>query len=108
MEEQFRPKETVGGSSPSRGTSCDGEHPTIRHTGPTMRSLYLMDGTARHADLLAKLGPHTTTGYCIYFKKLSDLDPAVLEQLVKASFDYVTAKSADGPIREILWKARDY
>ena len=68
-------------------------------------TLYLIDGTARHADLLAKLGTHTLTGYCIYFKRLSDLDLAVLEQLVQASVDYVRAKSKDGPIREILWKA---
>ena len=70
-------------------------------------TLYLMDGTARHVDLLAKLGTHTLTGYCIYFKRLSDLDLAVLEQIVQASVAYVKAKSKDGPIREILWKAND-
>lgn len=68
-------------------------------------TLYLMDGTARHADLLATLGTHTLTGYCVYFKQLSDLDLPVLEQLVRESFEYVRAKSQDGPIREILWKA---
>ena len=70
-------------------------------------TLYLMDGTARHADLLAELGKHTTTGYCVYFKQLSDVDLHVLEQLVRASHDYVKAKSQDGPIRQILWKADD-
>ena len=70
-------------------------------------TLYLMDGTARYADLLARLGTHTTTGYCIYFKHLSDLDLPILEQLVQASHDYIKAKSQDGPIRQILWKADD-
>ena len=68
-------------------------------------TLYLMDGTARYADLLTRLGKHTTTGYCVYFKQLSDLDLSVLEQLVRASYENVKAKSQDGPIREILWKA---
>jgi hypothetical protein len=68
-------------------------------------TLYLMDGTARYADLLAELGKHTTTGYCVYFKQLSDVELPVLEQLVRASYANVKAKSQDGPIREILWKA---
>ena len=68
-------------------------------------TLYLMDGTARHAELLTRLGKHTTTGYCVYFKQLSDVDLPVLEQLVRASYEYVKAKSEDGPVREILWKA---
>ena len=37
-------------------------------------TVYLMDGTARYAELLAKLGKHTTTWYCVYIKRLSDID----------------------------------
>lgn len=29
-------------------------------------TVYLMDGMARYAELLAKLGKHTTTGYCVH------------------------------------------
>jgi hypothetical protein len=68
-------------------------------------TVYLMDGTARYAHLLGRLGPHTLTGYCVYIKRLSDVELPMLEQLVRASFDNITAKAADGPIREILWKA---
>ena len=68
-------------------------------------TLYLMDGTARHAALLARLGPHTLTGYCVYFKRLSDVELPVLEQLIRESYEFVKAKAADGPVREILWKA---
>ena len=68
-------------------------------------TVYLMDGTARHSALLADLGKHTTTGYCVYIKRLSDVDVAVLEQIVQASYEFVESKSRQGPIREILWKA---
>ncbi len=68
-------------------------------------TVYLMDGTARYADLLTKLGKHTLTGYCVYVKQLSDVDLVVLEQIVRRSYAFITAKAKDGPIREILWKA---
>lgn len=68
-------------------------------------TVYLMDGTARHSERLANLGRHTTTGYCIYIRRLSDIDLAVLEEIVRASYEYVEAKSRQGPIRQILWKA---
>ncbi len=67
-------------------------------------TIYIMDGTARYAELLAKLGKHTTTGYCIYIKQLSDVELPVLEQLVQRSYDNIQAQSKDGPITEILWK----
>jgi len=68
-------------------------------------TVYLMDGTARHAELLARLGTHSTTGYCLYLRRLSDIDPGVLEQIVRESYRFVESKAREGPIREILWKA---
>jgi hypothetical protein len=68
-------------------------------------TIYLMDGTARYADQLAKLGKHTLTGYCIYIKRLDDVDLQVLERIVRDSFAFITEKAAGGPIREILWKS---
>jgi len=68
-------------------------------------TIYLMDGTARHAELLAKLGTHSSTGYCVYIKRLSDVDQSVLEQVIRDSYEFVASKAQDGPIREILWKA---
>jgi hypothetical protein len=35
--------------------------------------------------LLSKLGKHNIGKSCLYFKKLADLDPSVLEQLVAGS-----------------------
>lgn len=67
-------------------------------------TVYLMDGTARYSTLLAKLGKHTTTGYCLYIKQLSDIELPILEKILQASYDYIKSKSKDGPITEILWK----
>ncbi|WP_457101059.1 DUF1801 domain-containing protein [Microbacterium sp. P5_E9] len=67
-------------------------------------TIYLMDGTARHSALLAKLGRHSTTGYCLYIRRLSDVDLPVLEQILRASHKFVESKSQAGPIRQILWK----
>ena len=66
-----------------------------------------MDGTARHSELLAKLGKHSTTGYCVYIRRLTDVDLDVLERIVRDSYEFVESKSQDGPIRQILWKAEE-
>lgn len=67
-------------------------------------TVYLMDGTARHEGMLAQLGPHSTTGYCVYIKRLRDVDLSVIEQIARDSYAFIEAKAAAGPIREILWK----
>src|SRR5215207_6666807 len=66
-------------------------------------TVYLMDGTVRYSELLATLGKHTTTGYCVYIRRLSDVELPILEQIVQKSYEYI--KSQDGHITEILWKA---
>lgn len=68
-------------------------------------TIYLMDGTARYSELLSKLGKHTTTGYCVYIKQLSDIDLPTLEQIMQKSYEYIKSKSKDGPITEILWRS---
>ena len=68
-------------------------------------TLYLMDGTTRHSELLAQLGKHTTTGYCLYIKRLSDIELPILEQIVQKSYEHV--KSQDGHVDQILWKAEE-
>ena len=44
--------------------------------------IYLSAGFAAPADLLARLGKHTTGKSCIYVKRLADVDLAVLRQLL--------------------------
>jgi len=57
----------------------------------TASTVYLADGFNGHGDLLARLGPHTTSASCLYLKDLSKVDLAVLEELVAASYRAVTA-----------------
>jgi hypothetical protein len=67
-------------------------------------TVYLMDGTARYSKLLDKLGKHTTTGYCVYIKRLGDVELGILEQIMQKSYEYIKSKSKDGPIDRILWQ----
>lgn len=54
--------------------------------------LYLIDGFAGHAELLAQLGKHKTGKACLYIKRLADVDMAVLEQLCSRSLAYMAEK----------------
>ncbi|HMO10186.1 MAG TPA: DUF1801 domain-containing protein [Actinotalea sp.] len=53
-------------------------------------TVYLMDGLDQHAEALARLGPHTVGKSCLYLKRLADVDLAVLEEMVRASYLAVT------------------
>lgn len=55
-------------------------------------TVYLADGVDKHAGLLAKLGPHTTGKGCLDMKRLSDVDPEVLRQLVETSYKALSGK----------------
>ena len=56
-------------------------------------TVYLADGAAAHADLLAALGPHTSSVSCVYIKDLDKVDLGVLEEAVRRSYVTVTAES---------------
>lgn len=62
-------------------------------------TVYLMDGTARHADLLAGLGKHTTSRVCVYLKALNDIDLAVLEEILRDSYRFL--KAHDGQVQRV-------
>jgi hypothetical protein len=64
-----------------------------------------MDGTARHCEGLSELGKHSTTGYGVYIRRLSDVDLPVLERIVRDSHEFVESMSRQGPILQILWKS---
>ena len=63
-------------------------------------TVYLMDGTVRHSELLARLGKHTTSRVCVYIKRLSDIELPILEQIVQQSYEYI--KSQDGHMHRAL------
>ena len=47
--------------------------------------VYLYAEGDKQKSLLSRLGKHKRCGSCLYFKRLADLDKAVLEQLVTDS-----------------------
>jgi len=49
----------------------------------------------RGAELAAKLGKHTNGKGCLYIKKLSDVDLAVLEELIEMSWERMNAQYPD-------------
>ena len=63
-------------------------------------TVYLSDGIGAHADLLEKLGPHTTGVGCLYLKNLDDIDLEVLETIVRRSYETLTSGTFGGPARE--------
>lgn len=48
-------------------------------------TVYIMPGFSEYAALLKKLGKHKSSKSCLYIKRLSDVDEAVLEQLIARS-----------------------
>ncbi|TCC53941.1 DUF1801 domain-containing protein [Kribbella capetownensis] len=48
-------------------------------------TLYLTTGFDGYDELLARLGPHSTSAGCLYVKRLADVDSGVLAELVRRS-----------------------
>lgn len=48
-------------------------------------TLYIMAGFAGYAELMEKLGKHTTGKSCLYVKRLSDLHMPTLKKLIRGS-----------------------
>jgi len=59
-------------------------------------TLYLTDGVDEHAELLARLGPHTIGKACVYVKDLDDVDLDVLAEMVRRSYATLTGTPAFG------------
>jgi hypothetical protein len=52
-------------------------------------TLYIMSGFSRYDELMARLGKHKTGKSCLYLKRLEDVDPGVLEELVRQSVEHL-------------------
>ena len=59
-------------------------------------TLYLMDGFEKYGDLLDRLGKHSTGKACLYIKRMSDIDPDVLQEMVTRSYAHTTGSQAAG------------
>lgn len=55
----------------------------------TSLTLYLTPGYQNNVELMERLGKFTTGKSCLYIKRLSDVDEAVLRQLVRDSMEAV-------------------
>ena len=56
--------------------------------------LYLAGAFPERAELLARLGRHTTDRACLYIKRLADVDRAVLKRLAAASLASTLARTS--------------
>jgi len=54
-------------------------------------SIYLSGDSERRDELLSRLGKHTTGKSCLYVKKLSDIDMAVMRELIEATVKTIRA-----------------
>ena len=55
--------------------------------------VYLTSGTEHYPQLLEKLGKHKSAVSCLYINKLADVDLAILEELVKTSYEDMKARN---------------
>ncbi len=49
-------------------------------------TIYIHPEVKRYESFLKKLGPHKHSVSCLYIKRLSDIDTAVLEQIIEAAY----------------------
>lgn len=54
--------------------------------------LYVLTGADGEAELLARLGKHSTGKSCLYIKKLADVDLDVLEELTRDALAWMNEK----------------
>jgi Domain of unknown function (DU1801) len=52
-------------------------------------TLYITGGFDRHDEIMSRLGKHTTGKGCLYIKRLSDIDPEVLRELLRESAAHI-------------------
>ena len=55
-------------------------------------SLYVMAGFSAYGDLLERLGKYSVGKSCLYVKRLADVDPDVLREMLTQSVSYIRAK----------------
>ena len=63
-------------------------------------TVYVANGVGAHADLLERLGPHTTGVGCIYMKDLAEVDLDILETITSQSYAALTADTYTKRARE--------
>ena len=57
-------------------------------------TIYIMSGFDAYDELLERLGKYKTGKACLYINKLADVNPAVLEELVRRSAEHMRKTNA--------------
>ena len=71
----------------------EGDMPKLCYSPRKQRMvLYVLNDFEGQEELLEKVGKHKTGRICLYINKLADVDLAVLEQIIQASWDKANAK----------------
>ena len=80
----------------SERSSQEGDWPLVAFS-PRKQSLtvYIMAGFGAYEPLLGKLGKHKTSVSCLYINKLSDVDTAVLSEIISLSVDEMRRRYPD-------------
>jgi hypothetical protein len=75
------------------GSGRRGVWPTVGFS-PRKQSLvvYIAEGLDAHADLLSRLGRHSTGKGCLYLPRLSDVDLDVVRELIRQGFDQINGR----------------
>ena len=58
-------------------------------------TLYLSSDYEGHAGLMARLGKHKASKACLYLKRLSDVDVAVLDTLIRRTVETMAPRRVD-------------
>lgn len=58
-------------------------------------TVYVMSGFEEHQGLMERLGKYKTGKCCLYLKRLADVDPDILRELLKRSVDELRSLPAD-------------
>ena len=58
-------------------------------------TLYLSSDYEGHAGLMARLGKHKASKACLYLKRLSDVDVAVLDTLIRKTVETMAPRRVD-------------
>ena len=68
------------------GDAAGGEWMAVGFSPRKPAQVIYLESTERHADLLSRLGPHRAGKGCVYIKRLSQVDEAVLRELVRLAY----------------------
>ena len=70
----------------------EGDMPLVAFS-PRKQSMtvYILPGFAEYDEMLGQLGKHKIGKACLYINKLSDVNEAVLRDLIKHSYDHMKA-----------------